>query len=214
MGAAREVICADALAWLDGRTGEFEAVVTSPPDAAEVGLPLERWAAWFRAATEACLTATADDGPCIFFVTDRKAGGATHSKAALVFAVAARTGHRLLWHKIVLRRPVGSTDLHRPGYSHLLAYSRTGRPGPAGPDVLDGGGRVYANGMPYHAARVAVAHAARTASRVLDPFCGRGTVLAVANELGLDATGVDIDAEQCAAARALAIQSRLAGLCP
>ena len=38
---------------------------------------------------------------------------------------------------------------------------------------------------------------------VVDPFCGWGTVLAVANALGLDAIGVDCSARMCKKARAL-----------
>jgi tRNA G10 N-methylase Trm11 len=32
---------------------------------------------------------------------------------------------------------------------------------------------------------------------VYNPFCGRGTVLAAANEIGLDAVGIDNDQRQC-----------------
>ena len=38
---------------------------------------------------------------------------------------------------------------------------------------------------------------------VIDPFCGRGTVLALANELGLTALGVDVDAACVKAAERL-----------
>jgi DNA modification methylase len=45
---------------------------------------------------------------------------------------------------------------------------------------------------------------AETATRlVVDPFCGQGTVLAVANALGLDAVGVDHSQRCCRAARKL-----------
>ena len=47
---------------------------------------------------------------------------------------------------------------------------------------------------------------AETATRtIVDPFCGFGTVLAVANALGLDAVGVDLSARMCRKARTLAI---------
>lgn len=36
---------------------------------------------------------------------------------------------------------------------------------------------------------------------IVDPFCGRGTVLAVANELGFDSVGIDVNARRCRAAR-------------
>mmetsp|Transcript_32141 Transcript_32141/g.46335 ORF Transcript_32141/g.46335 Transcript_32141/m.46335 type:complete len:111 (+) Transcript_32141:607-939(+) len=35
------------------------------------------------------------------------------------------------------------------------------------------------------------------ASCVLDPFCGKGTVPAMANELGMSAVGVEISAKRC-----------------
>ena len=45
-----------------------------------------------------------------------------------------------------------------------------------------------------------------TATRVVvDPFCGHGTVIAVANLLGLDAIGVDRSRKCCRAARALVV---------
>lgn len=40
---------------------------------------------------------------------------------------------------------------------------------------------------------------------VIDPFCGRGTVLALANELGVAALGVDVDAACVKAAERLDI---------
>lgn len=210
--AMRTVHCAEALAWLAACPAPLDAIITSPPDAAEVGMELGPWGIWFRQAVLACLQTVSDTGPCIFYVTDRKAGGGVYSKAAAIFEVAGRFGYRLLWHKVVLRRPVGSTDLHRPGYSHLLAYSRAGKPGPATSDVVEGGLRVYANGMAYNAARLAVAHAARTAGHITDPFCGRGTVLAYANLAGLPATGVDNDPEQCRASLALVLGGTYTGV--
>ena len=40
---------------------------------------------------------------------------------------------------------------------------------------------------------------------MVDPFCGHGTVLAVANALGMDAIGVDISTRMVRKARALVI---------
>jgi tRNA G10 N-methylase Trm11 len=40
---------------------------------------------------------------------------------------------------------------------------------------------------------------------VVDPFCGRGTALAVANAMGFDAVGVDLGAKRCRAARKLVV---------
>ena len=38
---------------------------------------------------------------------------------------------------------------------------------------------------------------------VVDPFCGRGSVLAVANAMGLSAVGVEISRRRCRHARSL-----------
>jgi tRNA G10 N-methylase Trm11 len=42
---------------------------------------------------------------------------------------------------------------------------------------------------------------------VVDPFCGQGTILAVANAMGLDALGVDHSIRKCRRARTLSIGS-------
>ena len=42
-------------------------------------------------------------------------------------------------------------------------------------------------------ARLCVEFCERFSSRVLDTFCGHGTVLHVPEELGMDSVGVDID---------------------
>jgi hypothetical protein len=76
------------------------------------------------------------------------------------------------------------------------------------PDVIADAGRapwVRAMGVraAAHAVRFARDHVkART---VFDPFCGVGTVLAVANALGLDALGVEKSRKRCEQARALTV---------
>jgi tRNA G10 N-methylase Trm11 len=42
----------------------------------------------------------------------------------------------------------------------------------------------------------------------VDPFCGLGTMLAVANRRGLDAVGVELSAKRAERARALALKPR------
>jgi hypothetical protein len=197
-----EWVCADALPWLAAHP-RLGAIVTSLPDADELGAPLGEWARWFGQAVALCVAAALDAAPAIFYQTDRKADGQLYSKAALVLAGAAAAGARVLWHKIVLRRAPGAVDLHRPGYTHLIAVSRAGKPGAASPDVLARGRMLYPNAMGLAAAVFAVRFAGRAAPVVCDPFCGRGTVPAVAEALGLGAIGVDIDPTQLSAARRL-----------
>lgn len=197
-------LCADALPWLAAHPGAA-AIVTSLPDAAELDCPVAVWAAWFREAVRLCLVATPASAPAIFYQTDRRGDGAQVSKAALIFEVAAAAGARLVWHKIVLRRAPGACDLWRPGYAHLLAVSVAGRAGQATADVVPVGPALYRNGMPLAAAARALRFAARTTPWICDPFCGRGTVPALAAALGLQALGIDIDPVQIAAARALRV---------
>jgi hypothetical protein len=205
------IVCADALTWLPAHHGAG-VVVTSLPDAAECeGMEVPEWEAWFVQAVRACLDATARGHPAVFFQTDRKWRGALVSKAGLI--LRAIGGHwdawDVLWHKIVLRRAAGRVDLHRPGYSHLIAVARTGagvRPGRTTPDVIPPSAGLYANGMPWEAARVAAAYVAALpgSPALVDPFCGRGTILRAALDAGVPAVwGVDIDAAQVAAAGAV-----------
>jgi SAM-dependent methyltransferase len=120
-------------------------------------------------------------------------------------------GTRLLFHKIVCRKPAGTVTFGRASYSHLLAYSRGARPKAerATADVLPDAG--FAPGTKAMGVAACV-DACRfvlneTPTRtVVDPFCGYGTVLAVANALGLDAIGVDLSARMCRKARTLKVE--------
>lgn len=192
----RLVVHGDALQWLRANN-EPRPIVTSPPDAYEIDWPVEKWRPWFQEALALCMEA-ADGLPAIFCVTDRKHAGRIESKAQMVLDAATATGSDVLWHKIVLRRTVSATDLHRPGFSHLIAVGGpTCRPGAATPDVFPRGKTLYPNGMGVDAAWVACKYLHDQGHTSLaNPFCGRGTVLAVANTLGMYAVGIDNDREQ------------------
>ena len=198
---APEIICADALQWM-AATDTRGPVATSLPDADEIGATMGDWRAWFVGAALACMRLARPGDRAVFYQTDRKAGGETHSKAALLLCAASTAGASLLWHKIALRRPVGAVDLHRPGYTHVMAFGRNSRPGRATPDVFDAGKPLYKNGIGANTARFMVSAAGRTDAPLIDPFCGRGTLLRVAAEMGFTSIGVDVDPAQCAAAAA------------
>jgi len=196
----KEIICADAIDWMQQNT--CGAIVTSPPDAEEIGLPLADWREWFINAARLCFKASG--GPVVFYVTDRKHGGETWSKPKAIFEASG--GASLAWHKIALRRDVGAVDIHRPGFSHLLAFN--GKPGTATPDTIRRGNVLYPNGTGILAARVAVEWAMKASDEIVDPFCGQGTIPAVAEALGAKAIGVDIDEAQCEKARACVLRAR------
>lgn len=193
---AKTIICADAVKWM-ATTDLKGSVVTSLPDPEEINATPEEWRKWFVNASSLAMALAKPSAPSIFYQTDRKADGRTYSKAGLLIEAANQRGVCLLWHKIVLRRQVGSIDLHRPGFTHLMAFSAKGKPGVASPDVIERGEMIYPNAMGIKVARFAVEFAGHYDRLILDPFCGRGTIPALADALGFNSVGVDIDNSQC-----------------
>lgn len=208
----RVVHCEDALAWL-ARTAlpPGAAVVTSLPDHSELPkLGVEGWARWFTDVAARLCAAVADDAVAVFYQTDVKHDGRWIDKAYLVQRGAEEAGSALLWHKVVCRVPAGAVTFGRPAYAHLLCFSRALRlaPGQSSADVLPGLGHMTWPRAMGRAACEAVAAflAAHTRCRtVVDPFCGVGTMLAVANAHGLDAVGVERSPRRAERARALVL---------
>jgi hypothetical protein len=208
----RTVHHGDALAWLHA-AGSLAgcSVITSLPDVSEVpALGFEGWQQWFEEAAARTMQSVPDEGVAIFHQSDIRRSGLWIDKGAMVVQAAARTGMGLLFHKIVCRLPPGTATHGRAGYSHLLGFARTLRPSQkrATPDVLpDAGFRPGTKAMGMRACVEACRYVvAETSTRtVVDPFCGFGTILAVANALGLDAVGVDVSARMCRKARALSV---------
>jgi hypothetical protein len=181
------------------------AIVTSLPDANDLGWPIDRYERWFRQMALLCLGHVKEDGTCVFYQTDRRHRGRILSKATILVELAGEAGHRLLWHKIVLRKQPGRIDLYRPGYSHLLAFSRRMTPGQATPDVFEPDDGLHPNGMNLNATRWVVQYVARQAGRdlLIDPFCGEGTVIALAEHSFSRVVGIDKNARCVARATRL-----------
>lgn len=210
-GPSREIICADAIPWMETRgVIEGAVAVTSLPDVSEVGMDLPAWRAWFLNAVRLVLGCVPDNKAAIFFQSDIKRDGVWIDKGAMVIRAAEDAGAHVLFHKIIARREPGQLTYGRPGYTHLIAVSRR-MTCPAVlpiPDVIVDPGRmawVRAMGMraAAHAVRFARDHA--QAGVIFDPFCGVGTVPAVANALGLATLGVEKSRKRCELARQLAI---------
>ncbi len=207
----RTIVNAEALSWLGENVADSRAsVVTSLPDVSEVPLDLAAWRAWFVNAARRVIAWTPSSGVSVFFQSDIRHGGVLVDKSYLVLRAAEEERAALLWHKIVCRRPPGTISFGRPSWSHMLCIAKQPRP-PArapGADVLrDAGFMPWSRAMGVTACRVACTYLRDEASArvVVDPFCGRGTVLAVANAMGLDAIGVELSAKRCRAARALVV---------
>lgn len=194
----RTVHTAEALSWLAANPLPARAAVfTSLPDAVELPKSARNgWEAWFLDAAAAVLRATPDDGAAVFFQTDVKRDGRWIDKGFLVHAAARAAGVPLVWHKVVCRAPAGRATFGRVGYSHLMCFSRQVRDPieQATPDVLPELGEMsWPRAMGMAAAQFAVDWLCRAVqpSYIVDPFCGVGTALAVANARGVDAIGVE-----------------------
>ncbi|MCA9630378.1 MAG: SAM-dependent methyltransferase [Myxococcales bacterium] len=214
----REVLQGDGLAWLrQQQLTETHALVTSLPDVSELPqLGFDGWRSWFIETSALVCERSHERGVSVFFQTDIKREGAWVDKAYLVQRGAEQAGVTLLWHKVVCRKPPGTTSFGRPAFAHVLCFSRLMRlPSSASsPDVLPSLGQ-----MPWSRAmgvevcdfvcRFLQAH---TSTRtVVDPFCGQGTVLAVANRHGLDAVGVELSRKRAKRARNLQLDDWAAG---
>lgn len=210
---ARIVHHGDGIAWLArGPLPPDHALVTSLPDRSELRLSLSDWERWFVETAALVCRAAAPEAVAVFFQTDVKHDGRWVDKAFLVQLGAREAGVALLWHKIVCRAPAGVTTFGRPAYAHLLCFSRALRLDPkrSTPDVIPRLGEMaWARAMGVEACEATCRFLVeQTACRtVVDPFCGVGSVLAVANARGLDAVGVELSRKRAERARTLQLRS-------
>jgi hypothetical protein len=207
---------AEAIAWLKEQgTLAGASVITSLPDVSELPqLGFAGWCRWFEDAAAVVMQSVPAEGVAIFFQSDIRHAGLWVDKGAMVARGAERAGGHLLFHRIVCRHPAGTLSTGRATYSHLLGFASVPRPpsGRSRADVIPDAGFVpgkKAMGV------LACVEACRfvlqeTPTRtIVDPFCGWGTVLAVANSLGLDAVGVDLSSRMCRRARVLDLSNSL-----
>jgi hypothetical protein len=209
---SRIVHCTEGVAWLRAQTFDARhAVITSLPDVSETTMPFEAWRQWFSDTSRLICERLAPAGVAVFFQTDIKREGRWVDKAYLVQRGAEAAGSFQLFHKVVCRAPPGMTTFGRPAWAHLLAFSRALQidPGESTPDVLPRLGEMpWARAMGVEACEAAVrfVKAQAKASVVVDPFCGLGTVLAVANRHGLDAVGVELSRKRAERAQTLDVK--------
>lgn len=211
--ARRTVLTGDGVAWLrQAALPGTHAVVTSLPDVSEVPrLGLPGWRAWFVETAALICAQVAPEAVAVFYQTDIRRDGRWIDKGALVAEGAARASSACLFHRIVCRVPAGRPTFGRPGYAHLMAFSREHRVSAReeAADVLPGlGGMPWVRAMGTAACEEVCRFLLRsTGCRVVvDPFCGWGTMLAVANAYGLDALGVELSGRRASRARTLSFR--------
>jgi hypothetical protein len=201
--ARRTVFHGDALAWLASRTAAPDmSVITSLPDFSEVPqLGFAGWKTWFSETAGRILSWIPDQGCAIFFQSDIRHEHTWIDKSCLIQEAAGRFGTPLIWHKIVCRYEPGSIHPGRPAYSHMLCFVNGAAWSPVrpGPDVIqDQGHKPWPRAMGTSACDVACRFLRdETKTKVVvDPFCGLGTVLAVANRWGLESVGVELSRQR------------------
>lgn len=197
-----EIICDDALKWL-ARQETIPNVLTGICDLDEISMDMDNYIKFFVKIARLIFERLDDRGYAIFIQTDRKYNRSWVDKSYILTSIAREYGLKTIWHKIVLHRGVDRTDLHRPTYAHMLCFSKKGTTGAATPDVIPVSKKLYKNATPPEAAKRGLEFIKRYASikKVVDPFVGQGTIPAIAQSLGLDSIGVDIDPKQCEKAR-------------
>jgi hypothetical protein len=204
------VVQAEALGWLAANPAAAgSSIITSLPDVSELPeLGFDGWRTWFADAARAVIRWLPPAGVAIFYQSDIRREGVWIDKSYLVMRAAEQEHAALVWHKIVCRRPPGTIALGRPSYSHMLclALDPIKLAAHSGPDVLsDAGAMSWSRGMGVAACQLACSYLQRetTTRVVVDPFCGRGSVLAVASAMGFEVIGVDLSRKRCRAARTL-----------
>lgn len=206
----RLVYCEDAVSWLQKTPcAAGSALVASLPDISEFpSYTLEQWKEWFQSTARLVLECTPADGVTVFYQSDIKYEGTWVDKAHLCQRAAETCGSRLLWHKIASRVEPGQATFGRPGYSHILCFSKNVRADPAksSADILpDLGEKTWERGMGLEAclmiAKFVVTQT--TCNTLINPFCGQGSMLAAAEVLGLNAIGIERSPKRCQAAKNL-----------
>lgn len=198
VGPKRTVHHMDAIKWLKEKNVlEGCSIITSLPDISEFPkLSLGEWKKWFVDTAVLVLSKCSEEGIVVFYQTDLKKDGVWVDKSFLCQKAAEQIGFQLVAHKIICRAPVGVNTNNKPGYSHLVCFSKSPYPEitKSFADVLPEAGETsWARGMGAKACMLACQMVMdhTTTRTVVDPFCGHGTILAVANYLNLDAIGIE-----------------------
>jgi hypothetical protein len=166
-------------------------------------------------------------------MTNKRATYEWVDKSFLASEAAVKSNCTLLWHKLVLlSKDMNNRSTGRPCYSHLLCYVKNSplihEPHPEGlitieeaskyyysyrpgdfaiPDVFYRGEMFWTRGIGADCCYAGLIFLKEIVKcdEVIDPFCGCGTVLAMANFLGMHSIGIDISPARCKKSRKLLV---------
>lgn len=208
--AERTVHTQDAIEWLRAQSAlERSSLIASLPDFSEFpGLTLQAWKAWFIETAQLILSRTPPDGVAVFFQSEIKVEGEWIDKGYLITRAADEWDVPMVFHKILCRATPGVATYGKPSYSHLLAFSKNIRPdlSRSTADVVpDLGEKVWVRGMGFQACKIACEFIRRETDThtIINPFCGQGSILAVANFLGFNAIGIERSPKRARSAQVL-----------
>ena len=212
---SRVVHCADAVTWLTQHSVfERASLVVSLPDISEFpGLSVHEWTQWFISVASLVVRRTPESGVSVFFQSDIKVDGRWIDKGYLCQKAAEECGSSLLWHKIACRFAPGAMSCGRPGYSHILCFSKGVRAPTdrATMDVITNcGEKTWTRGMGLEVSLLIAQWIAEFTSSltIVNPFCGQGAMLAAGNSVGLNVIGVDRSPKRVEYAQKLSIDLR------
>jgi hypothetical protein len=220
--ARYEIICQDAVKWLNNQTELEGFVVTSLPDYTEMPhFTIDEWKQWFQDTVTLILDKLPEGASCIFYQTDvkimiREREGTEDKKRVVceeyidkshlcMLGAAKSKNVKMLWHKLFLMTYVGVVKFARPNFSHMLCFGKNTNDKlerfPL-PDVLDRGDMIYPKATGINACMLAMTYCKNAGAKtIIDPFCGKGSILLAANYMGMDAIGIDIGTTRCREAK-------------
>lgn len=186
--------CIDAMRAFDRGTVDF--ILTDPPyvtrfrDRQDRTVVNDDNGRWLRPAFIQMHRVLKDGGFCVSFYG--------WNKVDLFMDAWKAAGFRVVGHLIFRKRYASSARFLR--YEHeqayLLAKGNVSLPEHPIPDVLDfpyTGNKLHPTQKPVEALRPLIEAFTKPGELVLDPFCGSGSTLAAAQQLGRDWTGIELD---------------------
>ncbi len=193
-----QVINEDCIKWCNKHKGQLPSIITSIPDMSEINMNEEQYIPFVKKAVNSILDSLLPKGYAIFIQTDRKNKGLI-PKDYYITHEAISSNFRMLFHKIALIKDVNCKDLYKPTYSHVLCFSKKGKPGRSTEDVFHRGEVLYKNGAGKDTVIKCLEFLQQQKiNSVVDPFVGHGTTLILALQMGFEnCIGIDIDKEQC-----------------
>ncbi|CAK9082248.1 unnamed protein product [Durusdinium trenchii] len=195
--AQRTVLCEDAIAWLQSISAlpTGSCVLTGVPDIHELdNITLAGYVEWFQMTVKLILEKLPAQSRAIFMQTDVKVTkDGNHGRNA-------KGGTYWQW-------------LNKAGYTHYLCFTNDEADESLDrgfPDVIRKGLSTWTSGAGVNSVELACNYLKSCGCRiVVDPFCGEGAVLAVANALQLQALGVEHSQKRARQARCLDGQALL-----